>query len=279
MEAAAFGGLGTAYMDISGELQSQSAEYHTQAMAALDRPMGGFMAAMTWAEIGFCMLATGDVEAAGDLLQKGLTVSTMLKNLIRPQLLVGAAFVSMSKGDLDGAAKLIQEASEFAEERAMKQFLPFVAFAEAQVGAAGGDTERALDRFGRTEELASEMLMRPLIWQARAGAAKVLSSLGREIEAQIKRTEAGAMIDEIARPVRGRTATLDVYRKRNRQARLNRSFSPHSRIVCPKPYISFIPSSQSPATMWSEGLAPALYIVVPRHRIRRWDKPTKICRI
>ena len=144
------------------------------------------------------MLATGDVEAASDLFQKGLTVSTGMKHLMRPQLLIGAAFVSMSKSDLEGAAKLVQEASEFVEERAMRQYLPFVAFAEAQVGAAGGDTERALDRFGRTEELASEMLMRPLIWQARAGSAKVLSSVGREIEAQFKRAEAGAMIDEIA---------------------------------------------------------------------------------
>ena len=42
------------------------------------------------------------------------------------------------------------------------------------------------------------MQMRPLVWQARAGAAQVLSGAGRASEAEAKRSEARDMIDEIA---------------------------------------------------------------------------------
>ena len=40
--------------------------------------------------------------------------------------------------------------------------------------------------------------MRPLVWQARAGAARVLSGAGRTSEAEAKRSEAKDMVDEIA---------------------------------------------------------------------------------
>jgi hypothetical protein len=42
------------------------------------------------------------------------------------------------------------------------------------------------------------MTMRPLAWQARAGAARSLVALGRADEAERKQREARAMIDEIA---------------------------------------------------------------------------------
>ena len=40
--------------------------------------------------------------------------------------------------------------------------------------------------------------MRPLIWQLRAGAARALTALGRDNEAQVKWDEARGMIEEIA---------------------------------------------------------------------------------
>jgi hypothetical protein len=42
------------------------------------------------------------------------------------------------------------------------------------------------------------MTMRPLVWQARAGAAKLLAAMGRQDEAAAKRQAARAMVDEIA---------------------------------------------------------------------------------
>lgn len=42
------------------------------------------------------------------------------------------------------------------------------------------------------------MKMRPLVWQAHAGAAQLLAAMGRAAEADAKRQAARAMIDEIA---------------------------------------------------------------------------------
>ena len=80
----------------------------------------------------------------------------------------------------------------------MKHLYAFVAFAGAQVSAAQGRWEQALDSFTRAEEQALRMQMRPLVWQARAGAAQVLSGAGRTSKAEAKRAEARHMVDEIA---------------------------------------------------------------------------------
>ena len=121
-----------------------------------------------------------------------------MKYLARPQLLVGSAFVALAKGDSDEASRLVQEAREYVEERAMKYMYAFVAFAAAQVSAAQGQQEEALESFSRAEKHAFDLQMRPLVWQARAGAAQVLSGAGRAAEAEAKRSEAREMIDEIA---------------------------------------------------------------------------------
>jgi ATP/maltotriose-dependent transcriptional regulator MalT len=73
-----------------------------------------------------------------------------------------------------------------------------IALVDARVSAARGDTAHALDQFARAEQLAIEMKMRPIVWQARAGAAKLLAAMGRAEEADAKRQAARAMIDEIA---------------------------------------------------------------------------------
>jgi hypothetical protein len=39
---------------------------------------------------------------------------------------------------------------------------------------------------------------RPLVWQAQASAARVMSAMGRTAEAEAKRLQARAVIDEIA---------------------------------------------------------------------------------
>ncbi len=180
------------------ELASQAMEYHAQALELMGKPLGTAQGAMNWAEVGFCALAMGDVERACELFHKGLTTSTAMKYLARPQLLVGSAFVELAKGRSDEAAKLVRKAQQFVEERAMQHLYAFVAFAGAQVSAAQGRGDQALDSFTRAEEQALRMQMRPLVWQARAGAARVLSEAGRTSEAEAKRAEAKDMVDEIA---------------------------------------------------------------------------------
>ena len=63
---------------------------------------------------------------------------------------------------------------------------------------ARGDIEQAPERFASAEKLALEMRMRPLVWQARAGAARALAASGRAGEVDEKLLQARAVIDEIA---------------------------------------------------------------------------------
>lgn len=198
LEAMALCALGTANLEIGSEYLGQAVEYHDKALETMANPLGEVMGAMIWAELGFCALAMGELDRAGELFQKGLTVSTASKFLARPQLLAGSALVALARNTPAEAAKLASKARDFAEERGMKHFYPLVELAEAQVNAAQGDTEKAVENFQRAEELALEMQMRGMVLQARGGAAKVLSTSGRTAEADTKVQGARAMIDEIA---------------------------------------------------------------------------------
>ena len=197
IQATALGGLGTAHVDISSKLMDQTSQYHAQALELMELPLGACTGAMAWADMGFCVLAAGNIDKASQFFEKGLTDSNAFKFLVRPMLLVGSAFVALGRNDVATAGKLVQEAQEFVDERAMKHFYPLLALADAQVRLASGDTEGTLASFNRAGDLAVEMGMRPLAWQARAGAAQVLSTLGREAEASEKRSGALGLIHEI----------------------------------------------------------------------------------
>ncbi len=198
LEAAALCGLGTAYLDIGGEYSQEGVDLHSQAMEVLEKPLGNVMGTMIWADMGLSALAMGELGRAGDLLRNGLASSDAMKFLARPPLLVGSAFLALARHDTEEAGKLAQEAREFSEEREMRHFYPLVAFADAQISAVRGETEPALEKFSQAEHLALEMRMRPLVWQVRAGAAQALAASGRSGEADARRHQARAMIDEIA---------------------------------------------------------------------------------
>ena len=197
IQVAALCGLGTAHMDISSQLFDQTSQYHTEALELMELPLGTVTGGLAWADLGFCVLAAGNPEQANEFFEKGLTVSTAFKFLARPMLLVGSAFVALARNDPTTAAELVREAQEFADERAMKHFYPLLSIADAQVRSASGDSTGALASFNRADDLAGELGMRPLAWQSRAGAAQVLSGLGREKEASEKRAGALGLIHEI----------------------------------------------------------------------------------
>ena len=197
IQATALCGLGTAHMDISSKLMDQSYQYHSQALELMELPPGTATGALAWADLGFCMLAAGNMDQASEYFEKGLTVSTAFKFLARPMLLVGSAFVALGRNDVATASALVQEAQGFADERAMKHFYPLLSLADAQVRLASGDPGGALASFNRADGLAAEMGMQPLAWQARAGAAKVLPVLGRDAEASEKRAGSLSLIKEI----------------------------------------------------------------------------------
>ena len=110
----------------------------------------------------------------------------------------GYRTLALARDDTEEADRLAREAREFAEDREMRHFYPLIALAAAQIGAVRGETESAVEKFNQAEQLALEMCMRPIVWQARAGAAQALAASGRSGEADAKRHQARAMIDEIA---------------------------------------------------------------------------------
>ncbi len=190
--------MGTIYLDISSEFMGKAADLHTQATQLMELPLGTVMGGMLWADMGFCAMAAGDLSTATELFDKGFEISTAMKLLARPQLLVGKALVELGQGNPGNAAESLREAREFAEERSMKHFYPLIAFGEGQAGLASGDGKRALEHFARGEELALGMKMRLLLWQLQAGATQALSMDGRSAEADAKRRQARDSIDEIA---------------------------------------------------------------------------------
>ena len=197
LQATALCGLGTTHMDINSQLFDQASQYHSEALELMELPLGTVTGGLAWADLGFCVLAAGNIDRASQFFDKGLNVSTAFKLLARPMLLVGSAFVALGRNDIAMAKVLVQEAQEFADERVMKQFYPLLSLAHAQVSLASGDTSTALEAFSRGEVLALEMGMRPLAWQGGAGAAQVLYNLGREQEAANKKNGALDLIHEI----------------------------------------------------------------------------------
>ena len=176
LEAAALCGLGTAYLDVGADYADRGSELHAQAMEVMEHPMGTVMGAMIWADLGFCAMAMGEFERAEHMFHKGLTVSTATKFPAKPPLLIGSAFLELGRDNRDQAAKLVEEAREFVEDRQMKHFFPLIALAEAQVTAAEGKSPLALEHLTRGERLALEMRMRPKVLQARLGAVQLLAA-------------------------------------------------------------------------------------------------------
>jgi tetratricopeptide (TPR) repeat protein len=192
------GGLGLACLDISPKLAGQATEYLTEAKQLLEAPYGALAAGITWGDLGFSALALGEIDNARAYFQNGLTMTSPFTQLQRPRLLAGSAIVAMAEHEMDRAQELIEEALHYAEERSMKFFYPLLEYADGLLHYARSDMQSALEHFTKAETLALEMQMRPMVWRARMEAARALSALGSQKEANKKVREAKDMIAEIA---------------------------------------------------------------------------------
>ena len=197
-EAVILCALGTASLDMNHQFEGELPSFHVEAIKVMETPGGLITGATSWAELGLCAVRIGNLDRATEFLQKGLTQPTAPMYLEKPRLLVGSALVALARDNTGQAAKYVEDAREFVEERGMRNYYPLIALAEGSVRTAQGESDAALKGFARAEALAEEMQMRPVVWQARAGAAEVLSAIGRPEEAEAKRSDAKASIGEIA---------------------------------------------------------------------------------
>lgn len=198
LQSMAICALGTAWLDISMDYVEKTVGYHQETLEVMGKPLGEVTGAISWADMGFCAAALGDMEQANEMFRKGLDNPTAPKHMIRPRLLIGTAFVALSKGNFDEAAANIREARGLSEAAGMHYFGPLINIAEGKLHQAGDHHEEAYEYFSKAADAAMEMGMRPGAWQALAGAAEALSSLGRDTEAEAKRNQIRGIIDEIA---------------------------------------------------------------------------------
>jgi ATP/maltotriose-dependent transcriptional regulator MalT len=118
--------------------------------------------------------------------------------VMRPQALLGSAFVALARHDAVAATALIEEARHYVEERRMQHFYAPIALATAFLHATKGEPPQALEQFNRAEQLALQMGMRPVVLQARAGQSQVLAAMERTAEAAAALQGARAIMDEMA---------------------------------------------------------------------------------
>lgn len=190
--------MGTAYLDISPSLSDRTIELHSQASKLMEHPAGTMLGGTAWTELGFCEHSIGDRGKANEFFEKGLTTPTITGNLEKPRLLVGSALLAMAEGKLDEAAILVGEANTFVMDNGLRIHSPLVKFAGAQISAARGNSGLALEQYALASELAQDIGLRPLTWQALAGEVQVLRDAGRNDEAMVKHEATQRIIGEIA---------------------------------------------------------------------------------
>jgi tetratricopeptide (TPR) repeat protein len=173
-------------------------ELISQTLPRFQNPMIASSGAPARASLGLCLLELGKIAEAAEQIETGLNYPSFMGLIAKPHLLAGKAFVALANKQSDDAVKWMGAARAFAQEHEMKYEYPFVSISEGHLRAALDDSNGALDEYTRAESLAMEMGMRPAIFSARAGAARMLSALGRAKEAEEKKKQARAMVGEIA---------------------------------------------------------------------------------
>lgn len=194
----ALGALGSVYEDLGEGLTPQVDQYHNQALELLEGPMGQAAGGMAWADLGFCLFERGDLDGAARLLQMGLSAPTPQGLINRPRFLIGLALVALENGQLDQANGLAEEARQYVDERAMQNLYPETFLVVAKVTAARGELLEALEQCSQAEAMAEKMNMRPFVWKACLSTAQIYSELGQTDQARIKIEKARSIVSEIA---------------------------------------------------------------------------------
>lgn len=190
--------LSLAHLSLGRSYTDRLQEDMTTIALLAETPSGSAWGAAAHRALGYCHLVMGELDKSAAEFDAGLTVPTAFLHLGKPELLVGCAGVATEQGRLPQAADLLAEARSYAEEVGLRHIMPLVDLAEARIRLAEADYHAALKSYELAQEGALEMGLRPIVLQARCGAAASLDGLGRQDQASAKRGEAQAMLDEIA---------------------------------------------------------------------------------
>jgi tetratricopeptide (TPR) repeat protein len=204
-EAFPLGVLCSVYQEYGETFKDQIIDVRKHALDLLNLPIGMPAGGFVWDQLGFCFLSEGDLDSAEELFERGISSPSIHKIYNHPRFLAGLASVALARGRITEALQYIDEAGRFAEEHELKHLFPEAALVKGRVCTVAGDLGRALESLEEAESLAAAMGMRPVLWQARLEAARVLSILGQEREAEKMRRDAGETLGEIGRSITDRS--------------------------------------------------------------------------
>jgi predicted negative regulator of RcsB-dependent stress response len=176
-------------------------EARSAALEAVDSPLGGFIGSTVWVELGYASLAIGDLPAAADAFDKGLSSSSASKYWEKARLLIGRALVRTRQGDFAGAHSSLDEAQTFLLEKEVRAFDAHLEQARGESLLAEGKTEEAAARLAAAQELATASELRVLTLQIATAAARAATVLGDSDAARHHLDTARAAVEEIARSV------------------------------------------------------------------------------
>ena len=175
-EAATAAMLGGIELDISPDRVNATNQLNQLTLEAIDKPLGTAMAAMAWAELGFCALNLGQAEQAAEMFDKGLNISTAAKIISRPQLMMGQGMLQMMDGDIPAALATIDSAQADAESSKMQHYAPFFGLMRGMMHGASGDSESALNSLTESKTEALRLGMLPTALQASLTIAGIISA-------------------------------------------------------------------------------------------------------
>lgn len=151
-----------------------------------------------WADLACAALALDDDDQAGTDLDTGLGVSSTTRYWHRPRMLIGSAYVALSRADTGAARRLLNEATAFVAERGIRYYDPDLALAGGRLAVAEGGGDEAAAAFARAQTLAAGRGQRLLERDVAVARHLLAGTLGRHEEAAAHAAHGRRLTDGMA---------------------------------------------------------------------------------
>lgn len=192
---------GQAHLYASLGMDEPMREARSAALAAVDTPVGDFVASTVWAEIGYAALARGDLGEAADRFDLGLATPSASQFWEKPRLLLGRALVSTAQDDATAAHRFLDEADTYLLGKEVRAYDGHVLHGRGLALLAEGQPEAAAAKLESALEIAASQRWLRLHAESATAAARARSSMGDTDAARRHLAAARAGVEEMMRSV------------------------------------------------------------------------------